>query len=107
MEERRKLLLAMLDAVYFDTKESKSVVAIQPKAGFLTVFQVATTRNGHEVQLIKRPQDHGFEVCPCFWWRRGGSGTIPETQDEGCGAAGVGAFESARCCIGTDLRPQM
>ncbi len=72
MEERRKLLLAMLDAVYFDTKESKSVVAIQPKAGFLTVFQVATTRNGHEVQLIKRPQDHGSEAGPCFWWRRGG-----------------------------------
>ena len=72
MEERRKLLLAMLDAVYFDTKESKSVVAIQPKAGFLTVFQVATTRNGHEVQLIKGPQDHGSEADPCFWWRRGG-----------------------------------
>ena len=71
MEERRKLLLAMLDAVYFDTKESKSMVAIQPKAGFLTVFQVATTRNGHEVQLIKGPQDHGSEAEPCFWWRRG------------------------------------
>jgi len=61
-----------LDAVYFDTKESKSVVAIQPKAGFLTVFQVATTRNGHEVQLIKGPQDHGSEANLCFWWRRGG-----------------------------------
>ena len=33
-------------------------------------FQVATTRNGHEVQLIKRPQDHGFEAGPCFWWIR-------------------------------------
>ena len=78
MEERRKLLLAMLDAVYFDTKETKSVVAIQPKAGFLTVFQVATTRNGHEVQLIKGPQDHGSEADPCFWWRRGGVERYPK-----------------------------
>lgn len=73
MEERRMLLLAMLDSVYFDTKESKSLVAIQPKAGFLTIFQVATTRNGHEVRLIKGPQDHGSEAGPCFWWRRGES----------------------------------
>ena len=78
MEERRKLLLAMLDAVYFDNKASKSVVAIQPKAGFLTVFRVATTRNGHEVQLIKGPQDHGTEAHPCFWWRRGGVERYPK-----------------------------
>jgi len=81
--------LAMLDAVYFDAKETKSVVAIQPKTGFLTVFQVAPTRSGHEVQLIKGPQDHGSEADPCFWWRRGGSGTIPETQSIRIGNAGV------------------
>lgn len=34
VEERRALLLPMLDAVYVDVKESKAIVAIQPKAPF-------------------------------------------------------------------------
>ena len=31
LAERRKLLMAMLDAVYVDTVEEKSVVTIRPK----------------------------------------------------------------------------
>ena len=31
MEERRKLLLTMLDAVYVDTKETKSIIVIKSK----------------------------------------------------------------------------
>ncbi|MDP2954273.1 MAG: recombinase family protein, partial [Chloroflexota bacterium] len=42
LEERRKLLLAMLDAVYVDAKEEKRIVAIKPKPPFRPVFQVAT-----------------------------------------------------------------
>jgi hypothetical protein len=38
LEERRALLFPMLDAVYVDTREAKSVVAIQPKAPFRPVF---------------------------------------------------------------------
>ena len=32
MEERRKILLGMLDAVYVETRKLKQVVAIRPKA---------------------------------------------------------------------------
>ena len=53
LAERRSLLLAMLEAVYVDHKDAKSVVAIQPKPAFRAVFQVATTREGSGVILIK------------------------------------------------------
>ena len=39
-EERRKLLLAMLEAVYVDTKDSRGIVLIRPKAAFRTLFEV-------------------------------------------------------------------
>ena len=31
----------MLEAVYVDTKESRGIVAVQPKAPFRTLFEVA------------------------------------------------------------------
>ena len=44
--ERRKFLVTMLDAVYVDTVEEKSVVALKPKPAFRALFQIATTREG-------------------------------------------------------------
>jgi hypothetical protein len=41
LNERRKLLLAMLDAVYFDTKQSNCIVAVRPPPRFKPIFQVA------------------------------------------------------------------
>jgi len=57
LQERHKLLITMLDAVYVDHKEDKAVVAIQPKPAFREMFQVATTRAGSGVVLIKEPPD--------------------------------------------------
>ena len=57
IEERRSVLLAMLDAVYVDTKEYRSIVAIKPKAPFRPIFQLATTRAGSGVTLNPGP-DH-------------------------------------------------
>ena len=37
-EKRKKLLMAMLDAVYVDIVEVKSVVAIRPKPAFRPIF---------------------------------------------------------------------
>ena len=48
IEERRKLLLTMLDAVYIDAKQTKSIVAIRPKPPFKPIFQVAVTKEGSE-----------------------------------------------------------
>ena len=82
LEERRKLLMTMLDAVYVDSKED-TIVAIKPKAPFKPVFGVATTRKGSEVALFHEPTEHdddgdrlpphghGVEADSCSWWRRG------------------------------------
>ena len=74
LPERRKLLLSMLDGVYFDTKGEKPLVAIKPKAAFMPVFQVAVTRQGSDVILMKEPPGDCREAhtTPCLWWRRGG-----------------------------------
>ena len=41
IEERRRLLLAMLDAVYVDTKGRRAIVSIKPKAAFHALVEVA------------------------------------------------------------------
>ena len=52
--------------VYVDHKGAKAVVAIQPKPAFRAVFQVATTREGSGVVLIKEPPDQAQEApSPC------------------------------------------
>ena len=74
LAERRKLLMAMLDAVYVDTVEEKSVVAIRPKPAFRPIFPVATTREGSGIALINQtPQTQGEPEASesCSWWRRG------------------------------------
>ena len=77
LAERRSLLQAMLEAVYVDHKEDNAVVAIQPKPAFRAVFQVATTREGSGVILIKEPPDASQTApSPCSWWRRGRVGAV-------------------------------
>ena len=74
LTERRKLLMAMLDAVYVDTVEKKSVVAIRPKPAFRPIFEVATTRAGSGIALINQTpqtQDEPEASESCSWWRRG------------------------------------
>ena len=43
--------MTMLDAVYVDTKETRSIVALKRKAPFRPIFQLATTRAGSGVTL--------------------------------------------------------
>jgi site-specific DNA recombinase len=72
LTERRKLLLAMLDAVYVDPREDKRIVALKPKPAFRPVFQVATTKKGSGVELLtSEPPESTPEARRCFWWRRG------------------------------------
>ena len=40
------LLVTMLDGVYVEMKEERSVLAIRPKPPFIPIFQVATGRDG-------------------------------------------------------------
>ena len=54
-EEKRKLLLAMLDAVYFEVKKIKSIVAVRPKPPFKPIFQVAASKVGSDIRIINEP----------------------------------------------------
>ena len=77
LTERRKLLLSILDAVYVDTVEEKSVVAIRPKPAIMPLFEVAITREGSEVILVNEKElppatDGSLEAINSWlWWRRG------------------------------------
>ena len=74
-EERHDLLATMLDGVYVDIKESRTVVGLKPKAPFKAVFQVVTAREGSGVELLPKGQppakSPGADPRLCFWWRRG------------------------------------
>jgi site-specific DNA recombinase len=51
----RRLLTVMLDAVYFDIKQTRSIVAVKPKPPFRTIFQVAASREGSDIRIINEP----------------------------------------------------
>ena len=52
IEEKRKLLITMLDAVYVDANKTKSIIAIKPKPPFKPVFQVAASREGSDILIL-------------------------------------------------------
>ena len=55
LEERRKLLLSMLDAVYFDSKKSKTLFAVRPKAVQAHCLQVLLPNEGGVSVSSTRP----------------------------------------------------
>ena len=102
LPERRKLLLSMLDGVYFDTKGEKALVAIKPKPAFVPIFQVAVTREGSQVILLREEDlppslpvstEAGLST-PCSWWRRGGSGARPDYKAGGAAPRSWGGQEA-------------
>ncbi len=57
LAERRKLLLTMLEAVYVDTVDEKSIVSIHPNPAFQATFEIPTTRKGSDVtNKTRRPR---------------------------------------------------
>ncbi len=77
--ERRRILMSMLEAVYVECKEEKSIVAIKPKPAFRPIFEIAETNASSGITLIKDDDnekapsvgDDATENTMCFWWRRG------------------------------------
>ena len=65
-QERRKLLLIMLDAVYFETKITKSIVLIKSKPPFRPIFQVAVRKAGSDICIINEPSRYKVENPPVF-----------------------------------------
>ena len=65
ISERRKLLINMLDAVYIDSREIRSIVAIKPKPPFKPILQVAVSKKGSTIRVLKEPlngQSNGSSV---------------------------------------------
>jgi hypothetical protein len=54
LEEKRRLLLSVLDCVYVDAKKTKSIVSIKPKPPFIPVFKVAVLSGGIVIQLYQQ-----------------------------------------------------
>jgi site-specific DNA recombinase len=74
-EERRKLLLTTLEAVYVDAKKSKSIIAIKPKPPFKPVFQVAASRKGSDIRIVNEP----YQGSSLFLLETGETLSLPET----------------------------
>ena len=77
MEEQRKLLLTMLDAIYIDARQTKSIVAIRPKPPFKPIFQVAATKEGSDIRIINEP----IQGSPVFLVETGENHTPRETRN--------------------------
>ena len=80
LTERRNLLMAMLDTVYVDIVEEKSVVAIRFKPAFRLIFEVATTRGGNGIVLINEtpPDPEGQRLNHCVLGGDGGESNYTE-----------------------------
>jgi len=60
-EERRKILMGMLDAVYVDLAEGKGLVGVSPKPVFKPLFESAESKQGATVRLIEKRTPDPFE----------------------------------------------
>ena len=66
LEEKRKLLLTMLDAVYVEAKQTNSIVAVKPKPPFRPVFQVAVTKAGSEIRILNESSNYKLKYPAVF-----------------------------------------
>ena len=55
LSERRILFLSMFNAVFFEMKETKSIVAVRPKPPIKPIFQVAASKVGSGIRIINEP----------------------------------------------------
>jgi len=72
-EERRKILLGMLDAVYLDLAQGKGIVGVSPKPVCRALFESVESREEAKLQLLKKtsPGSNGSGDDGLLWWRRG------------------------------------
>jgi hypothetical protein len=76
LEEKHSLLLGMLDAVYLDLAQSRSVVGILPKSPFYPLFQSLKDDPEAKVKVFDpEQQDRGLHL---------------ESPDENCGMVETG-----------------
>jgi site-specific DNA recombinase len=56
----------MLDAIYIDTRQTKSVAAIKPKPPFLPNFQVAVSKKETDIRIKNEPLETSSKVPSVF-----------------------------------------
>jgi hypothetical protein len=77
LEERRKLLLTMLEAVYVDAKQYKIIVAIKPKPPFIPIFRVAVSKKGSDIRILNEPLKTSSKVPSVFVVETGETHALP------------------------------
>jgi hypothetical protein len=70
----------MLDAVYFDTKKTKSIIAVRPKPPFRPIFQVAASKQGAGIRIIDEPLDTPSRGSSVFLMEAGETPSLSETR---------------------------
>nr|BEL01456.1 hypothetical protein DMOBY_13090 [Dehalococcoides mccartyi] len=80
LTEQRKILLTMLDGVYVDVKERRSVIAVKAKPPFRPIFQVAVARKESKIHIINEPLSHEPNGSSVFLVETGEGWTLPETM---------------------------
>ncbi len=78
--ERRKVLMTMLDAVYIDVKQTRSVVAVKPRPPFKPILQVAATNKESKIHILKEPLNSSPNGSSVFLVETGEGRTLPETR---------------------------
>jgi hypothetical protein len=78
----------MLEGVYVDTVDEKSIIALKTKPAFKALFQIATTKEGSGIILYNEKaltfSESSDENAPCFWWRRGRVELPVQGRCQGC-----------------------
>ena len=78
VDEQRRLLMTILDAVYVDAKKTRSVIAVKPKPPFRPVFQVAAQREGSVIHILNG-SERLSQSPSVFVVEAGESRPLPET----------------------------
>ena len=69
----------MLDAVYVDAKQMKSIIAVKPKPPFRPVFQVVATRESSVIQILNGLEDGSSS--PSLFLVEAGEGRTPSQRN--------------------------
>jgi site-specific DNA recombinase len=78
--ERRKLILSLLDVVYVDAKQSKSIIAIKLKPPFIPIFQVAVSKKDADIHIIKNGASYIKPKDQSVFLVETGEGWTPSSQ---------------------------
>ncbi len=80
LEEKRKLLLSVLDCVYMDAKKTKSIVSIKPKPPFVPIFKVAVLSKESNIQLYQQTRQFSELAMGCVSGGGGGGLNSPSMR---------------------------